>query len=51
MIGAGGWRASTGHRDSFAATGVGAEATISCEGRCKDERGVEVKGAHLYLIM
>ena len=41
--------ASTGRRDSCVTTGVDAEATSLCEGRRKDERSVEVEGAHLHL--
>ena len=41
--------ASTGRCDSCVAAGVDAEATRSCEGCRKDERGVEVEGAHLLM--
>ena len=40
--------ASTGCRNSCMTVGVDAEATSSGEGRHEDERGVEVKGAHLH---
>ena len=41
--------ASTGRLDSCVTAGVDAKATSLCKGCSKDEHGVKVKGAQLYL--